>query len=189
MVSSLTILLYKQEMHLCCQWGFVSKGGVQSDDGRSIFSTGILTRTRKTIDVENFWKPDLMDKVLPGLNNVARHIRPFVVVTWAWRRAKQLAEQQGRGRVRVDQLRDFVDRIEVIYAWSQFLLDPQADLPGSQVLSKIARSDRPYRFGGVEWKKRCEDRRNSTALTAPINYGPGLKTLGWVEVHEQSSMS
>src|SRR5262249_40305615 len=37
---------------------------------------------------------DLMDQVLPGLNNVARHIRPFVVVTWAWRRAKQLAERQ-----------------------------------------------------------------------------------------------
>src|SRR5262249_25092302 len=30
---------------------------------------------------------DLMDQVLPGLNNVARHIRPFMVVTWAWRRA------------------------------------------------------------------------------------------------------
>ena len=67
------------------------------------------------------------------------------------------------------------------------LLDPQADLPGSQVLSKIVRADKPYRFGGAEWKKRCEDRRDSTALTAPINYGPGLKTLGWVEVHEQSS--
>jgi hypothetical protein len=130
---------------------------------------------------------DLMDKVLPGLNNVARHIRPFVVVTWAWRRAKQLAEQRGRGRVRIEELRDFVDRIEVIYAWSQFLLDPEADLPGSQVLSKIVRSDRPYRFGGAEWKKRCEERRDSTAFTAPINYGPGLKTLGWVEVHEQSS--
>ena len=29
---------------------------------------------------------DLLDQVFPGLNNVARHIRPFVVVTWAWRR-------------------------------------------------------------------------------------------------------
>ena len=25
---------------------------------------------------------DLMDQVLPGLNNVARHIRPFVAVAW-----------------------------------------------------------------------------------------------------------
>ena len=92
-----------------------------------------------------------------------------------------------RGRVRVEQLRDFVDRIEVIYAWSQFVMDPQTNLPGSQLLSKIVRADRPYRFGGAEWKRRCEERRDLTALTAPINYGPGLKTLGWVEVHEQSA--
>ena len=32
---------------------------------------------------------DLMDVVFPGLNNVARHLRPFVIVTWAWRRASQ----------------------------------------------------------------------------------------------------
>src|SRR6516225_9376089 len=57
---------------------------------------------------------DLMDEVLPGLNNVARHIRPFVVVTWAWRRARQLAEARGADKVSVDELRDFVDRIEVI---------------------------------------------------------------------------
>ena len=30
---------------------------------------------------------DLMDRVLPGINNVGRHLRPFVVTTWAWRRA------------------------------------------------------------------------------------------------------
>jgi hypothetical protein len=66
---------------------------------------------------------DLMDQVLPGLNNVGRHIRPFVVVTWAWRRARQLAEARGLNEALVDDLRDFVDRIEVIYAWSQFLLD------------------------------------------------------------------
>ena len=38
---------------------------------------------------------DLMDEVLPGLNNVARHIRPFAVVTWAWRRALQQAQALG----------------------------------------------------------------------------------------------
>src|SRR3954467_14255101 len=76
---------------------------------------------------------DLMDQVIPGLNNVARHIRPFVVVTWAWRRAHQLAQELGTSKVRVDQLRDFVDRIEVIYAWSQLLRDANADIPGRQV--------------------------------------------------------
>src|SRR5882724_2210283 len=59
---------------------------------------------------------NLMDQVLPGLNNVARHIRPFIVVTWAWRRAIAIARDSGRAAVAVDaQLRDFVDRTEVIY--------------------------------------------------------------------------
>jgi len=122
---------------------------------------------------------DLMDQVIPGLNNVARHIRPFVVVTWAWRRAKQIAEARGTKDVPVDGLRDFVDRIEVIYAWSQFLRKPDADLPGRQVLSPFVQSDR-WTFGGKVWRKFRDSRQYSTAFTAPITYGPSLKTLGWL---------
>ena len=127
---------------------------------------------------------DLMDQVIPGLNNVARHIRPFVVVTWAWRRARQLAEARGADKVSVDELRDFVDRIEVIYAWSQFLRNSDADLPGRQVLAPLVRSDRWF-FGGNAWRKQRETRRYSTAFTAPITYGPSLKTLGWVAPHRE----
>jgi hypothetical protein len=127
---------------------------------------------------------DLMDQVIPGLNNVARHIRPFVVVTWAWRRARQLAEARGADEVSVDELRDFVDRIEVIYAWSQFLRNSDADLPGRQVLAPLVRSDRWF-FGGNAWRKQRETRRYSTAFTAPITYGPSLKTLGWVAPHRE----
>ena len=75
-----------------------------------------------------------MDQVIPGLNNVARHIRPFVLVAWAWRRASQLAQSQGTKTIAADRLQDFVDRIEVIYVWSQFLRDPDADLPGGRFL-------------------------------------------------------
>ena len=62
------------------------------------------------------------------------------------------------------------------------LRDPNADLPGRQVLDPLIRSDR-WVFGGREWRKRRETRRYSTALMAPINYGPALKTLGWIEPH------
>jgi hypothetical protein len=124
----------------------------------------------------------LMDQVIPGLNNVARHIRPFVVVTWAWRRARQLAEARDILEVPVDDLRDFVDRIEVIYAWSQFLRDPDADLPGRQVLAPLIRSDQ-WIFGGDSWRDFRNSRRYSTAFTAPITYGPSLKTLGWLAPH------
>ena len=128
---------------------------------------------------------DLMDQVLPGINNVARHIRPFVVVTWAWRRARQLAEALNVKKVSVNDLQDFVDRIEVIYAWSQFLRNSDADLPGRQVLTPLIQSDR-WLFGGAAWRKRREDRRYSTAFTAPITYGPSLKTLGWVAPHRDN---
>src|SRR5262249_35705645 len=111
---------------------------------------------------------DLMDLVFPGLNNVARHIRPFVVVTWAWRRANQLAQNQGRRTIPVDLLLDFIDRIDVIYVWSQFLSDPSADLPGRRVLTNLLQADE-WTFGGATWRSRRQIRRYSTALTAPIN--------------------
>lgn len=127
---------------------------------------------------------DLMDQVLPGLNNVARHIRPYVVVAWAWRRAAHIAEKSGDGRVKVDRLRDFVDRIEVIYAWSQFLRNPNADLPGRDVLASLLKIDK-YVFGGDSWKKRRDTRENSTSFMAAINYGPALKTMGWIVAHSE----
>ena len=129
---------------------------------------------------------DLMDQVIPGLNNVARHIRPFVVVTWAWRRARQIAEALGSDNIPVDYMRDFVDRIEVIYAWSQFLRDADADLPGRQVLAALVRSDH-WTFGGKAWRDFRKNRRYSTAFTAPITYGPSLKTLGWLAPHRDNS--
>lgn len=129
---------------------------------------------------------ELMDEVLPGLNNVARHIRPFVVVAWAWRRATQIAQKSGKKRIEVDILRDFIDRIEVIYGWSQFLKNPAADLPGRDVLSPLLKVDL-YVFAGEAWKKRREAREDSTAFMAAINYGPALKSMGWLHSHPEDS--
>jgi hypothetical protein len=113
---------------------------------------------------------------------VARHIRPFVVITWACRHANQLAQIQGKRTIAVDQFRDFVDRIDVIYVWSQFLRHPSADLPGRRVLANLLKADE-WTFGGAAWGRRRQSRRYSTALTAPITYGPALKNLGWVQSH------
>lgn len=129
---------------------------------------------------------DMMDKVLPGLNNVARHVRPFVVVTWAWRRAHLQAKALGKTTIRQGELQDFVDRIEVLYAVSQFLRDENTDLPGSQYLAPWLK-DTQLRFEGAKWQQRRKERRYSTALSAPINYGPGLKMLGWVMPHPDYS--
>jgi hypothetical protein len=126
---------------------------------------------------------NLMDEVLPGLNNVARHIRPFVIVAWAWRRAIQLAQSRGLKKIPPDYLQNFVDRIEVIYAWSELLKNTKVDLPGRQALWRVFKEKPQYKFDGAGWNKLRDERRYSTALSAPINYGPGLKMLGWVERH------
>ena len=129
---------------------------------------------------------NLMDEVLPGLNNIACHIRPFVVVAWAWRRAHQSAQALGKKTIRQGDLQDFVDRIEVLYALSQFLRDKDTDLPGSQYLAPWLEGAE-FKFGGAKWQQRRMERRYSTALSAPINYGPGLKMLGWVMPHPEYS--
>lgn len=131
---------------------------------------------------------DLMDLVFPGINNVAWHIRPFTVVTWAWRRAAQIADKQGLVRVPLSTLRDFVDRIEVAFAWSQFRRDPSSRLPGHDVLAPLLHAD-DYRFGGDEWEQRKKVRAYSTSLSAPINYGPALKTFGWLRVDSSGALS
>lgn len=121
----------------------------------------------------------LMDMVLPGLNNVASRVRPFVLVTWAWRRVWQLVEREGRGGDTDERLRDFVDRIEAIYAWSQFLVLPEPRIPGGQALYPLIAS-KSYRFGGAEWLSLRRTRRSSTGLISPLNYGPGLRSMNWL---------
>ncbi|KAB2684430.1 septum formation inhibitor-activating ATPase [Brucella tritici] len=121
----------------------------------------------------------LMDRVFPDLNNVARHIRPYVVMAWAWRRVRRILERDKKKGALDSELRDFVDRIEAIYAWSQFLIHPDADLPGAVAMRKLF-DVKSYVFGGEEWERRRDMRRYSTGLISPLNYGPSLQTMGWI---------
>src|SRR5262249_32847956 len=96
-----------------------------------------------------------------------------------WRRAQQIAQATGKTHISRDAMLDLVDRIDVIYVASQFLKNPSADLPGPQVLASFRRSNN-WHFGGHAWKQNRDERRNSTSLSAAVNYGPGLKELGWL---------
>lgn len=120
---------------------------------------------------------DMMDQVLPGMNNVARHVRPYMLMCWAWRRCNQLVRKHGSASV--GEMRDFVDRIETIYAWSQFLVDPYTDMPGSQALAFLLQEE-SYTFSGRTWQKLRDTRRYSTGLIAAVNYGPSLRTMRWI---------
>lgn len=121
---------------------------------------------------------DLMNEVFPGLNNVARHIRPFTLVAWAWRRTIALARER-KERLPLSAHEDFVARIEVAFAWS--LLQRQGtggiDLPGKQRIAELWGDAKVIRFGDEQWTDFVKARRNSTALTAAINYGPGLRAF------------
>ncbi len=125
---------------------------------------------------------DLMDQVFPGLNNVAMHIRPFTLVTWAWKRAAACAARFGAETVSSERLQDFVDRLEVVYVWSQLLRPLRVELPGRDVLGPLVAGSE-YTFGGAEWQRRREVRKDSTAVSAAINYGPALRALGWLRPH------
>jgi hypothetical protein len=121
----------------------------------------------------------LMDQVLPDLNNVAQHVRPYILMAWAWRRVRRIIETSPRLGATDEQMRDFVDRIEAIYAWSQFLVDRSADLPGALALRPLIERER-YRFGGAAWEELRDMRRFSTGLISPLNYGPSLRSMGWL---------
>jgi hypothetical protein len=121
---------------------------------------------------------DLMNKVFPGLNNVARHIRPFTLVTWAWRRTISLARQR-KLVLPVSAHEDFVARIEVAFAWSMLLHRGGADLdlPGKRTIKRRWGDAKQINFGDEEWLAFAKARRNSTSLIAAINYGPGLRAF------------
>jgi hypothetical protein len=125
---------------------------------------------------------DLMDQVFPGLNNVAVHIRPFTLVTWAWKRAAVCADKFGMDTISSERLQDFVDRLEVVYVWSQFLRPVRVELPGRDVLGPLV-AGTEYTFGGTEWQQRRKVRKDSTGLSAALNYGPALRALGWLRPH------
>lgn len=124
---------------------------------------------------------DLMDRVFPGLNNVARHVRPFTVVAWAWRRTRNLALQREL-TLPLSTHEDFVARVEVAFVWSLILSEDQTtvrdiDLPGKQRVSDYMAGRQELVFGDDDWLSFVKSRRNSTALTAAINYGPGLRAF------------
>ncbi len=125
-----------------------------------------------------------MDRVLPDLNNVARHTRPYIVMAWAWRRVRSIVETGNTLAASDAEMRDFVDRIEAIYAWSQFLNDSKTDIPGRQAMQALILG-RSYYFGGREWEARRDMRRESTGIISPLNYGPSLRTFGWLLPVEQ----
>lgn len=130
---------------------------------------------------------DLMDMAFPGINNVTYHIRPYVLVSWAWWKAGCAASAQGLTEAMASLLTDFVDRLEVSFIWSQMLAG-EADVPGKNILRRYLplETNANFHFSGHKWNRLRNIRRPNTSFMAAVQYGPSIKVdggLGWLKPH------
>lgn len=118
---------------------------------------------------------NLMDDVIPGLNNVASRLRVYVLLAWAWWKAGELAREEGKPQESADRLRAYVDRVEVLFAVSHLVNNDFAGLLGRDTLN--ARVVRPggFDFSGEGWTKFRKDRALVSSFMAPVAYGPSAK--------------
>lgn len=117
----------------------------------------------------------MMDRCIPGLNNAAWRLRPYVVMAWAWWRATQLAERDGLPSLPVMVGRRFADRIEVIFQTGHFVVGEFGSLPGSEGLKQ-----RVVEPGGLDFSTPARHawhmrRREQGSLMSPVSYGPSVK--------------
>ena len=127
---------------------------------------------------------DLMDSMLPGINNVTDKVRPYTFMTWAWWKAAQTIEATGASQTDTATLQEIVDRLEVLFVWSHFLAEDYPGLPGRTVVGDelgYPGSSRTYFFGGASWQRFREKRRANTGLMSATQYGPSIRALDWLE--------
>ncbi len=109
----------------------------------------------------------MMDELLPGMNNVADRVRPFSLLAWTiW-----VYEEHYRGRVagmKASEYAQFREKVEVLFVFSQ-------RTEGLSV-SRIAGADQRMESRATT-SLRFEDmgRSQSTTLISALTYGPGLK--------------
>ena len=125
---------------------------------------------------------DLMDSMLPGINNVTMRIRPYTLMSWAWWKAAQAAGIKGQTSAERSKLQDLVDRLEVLFVWSHFLAEDNPGLPGrDKIGGELGYTDKSpaYAFDDDRWRV-FQNKRSSTSLLAATQYGPSLRALNWL---------
>lgn len=117
----------------------------------------------------------MMDRCIPGLNNAAWRLRPYVVMAWAWWRATRLAERDGLPVLPVMVGRRFADRIEVIFQTGHLVAGEFGSLPGREALQQRVVEAGGYDFSTPAWHTWHMRRREQGSLMAPVSYGPSVK--------------
>ena len=116
---------------------------------------------------------DLMDAVVPGINNVTMHIRPYAFMAWAWDKAFRVLNVDGE--MHSSQIIDLVARYESFYAWAHSLAG--APLAGAGAVRKylpLFGSGDPFVFAGPKWE---EFKQKRLSFMDPTQYGPSIKAL------------
>lgn len=108
---------------------------------------------------------NMMNTLLPGINNVVSLVRPFALMSWiCWRYANAVRESGGKAHP--DDFRRFREKVETLWVWSHVELNDGAGLPGNQQFDGRSESltfqFRPFR-------------RTASLLDAAL-YGPAMKT-------------
>lgn len=111
---------------------------------------------------------DLMDTVLPGINNVTRHVRPFSIMAWVFWKADQLTQQQGN--VTPSQVIAFQERVEVLFTWGH-KRDGATGLPGLRSNPPAAEPDGSRRLTFRAWGRN----HGNGSLLSATQYGPASK--------------
>jgi len=120
---------------------------------------------------------DMMAALIPGTNNVTSYIRPFSLLGWIFWKFYGLCQQAGRDQPNSDDMRQFRERIEVLFTWGA-RLENTPGIPGKQAEPPPGGGAVPLTF--KEWGRV----QSSTSLIAALWYGPASKTatgLGFLE--------
>jgi hypothetical protein len=118
----------------------------------------------------------MMDDLLPGLNNVARQIRPFSLLSWTlWTYEKKQSESGQK--MTVQGYSQYREKIESLFVLSH----KHAEIS----VKGIAGANQPL----VETKQTTLTfaalrRKSGNTLISAINYGPGLKGEGGLQFAE-----
>src|SRR5471032_3500802 len=106
----------------------------------------------------------MMDDLLPGLNNVARHIRPFSLMSWMIWQYERQQKQRGKKLSSIG-FKKYREKIECLYLFSHHL----AGLP----TGGIAGAGQPSNLGAtVTLQFGYFKRSAATTLFAATAYGP-----------------
>ena len=114
---------------------------------------------------------DMMATCLPGINNVTVYIRAFSLLSWIHWKFHELTAAKGQTQVSNRAIREFSERIEVLFTWGH-VLNSLGGIPGTRAKPPKT-TDRAVPLTFSDWK-----RSDDTSLMAAVQYGPASKTVG-----------